>query len=298
MIAREREFMQRKGGKMKKRTIKHLNVRKLIVLCLVVLILISTSSIVSASGTANQVLEAASSALGKRASDFGFSGQWCAQFVGWCAKQAGVTDLVGTVCSNPPDFAKYILRNKTGEVYYFKETYSDTYDNIRLSLRDYHRVDVSDLIAAERSTFQPQRGDFICFLWETAGKDINWSHIGIVDKVENGRVYYYDGNSGNNSSVNYHNRSLTDKAITCYTRPYYTGSQPAAQSQPKPLSLSVSTNTVFLDTVSKNTATVTLYIDGDLPENATLSVDGYGSVFVTIGTFANRKVDLTFRASE
>ena len=182
---------------------------------------VTTTTTANPSARATDIVATAKNQLGKRASDFGFKGDWCAQFVGWCSRQVGITDLVGTACNYPPDFAKYILKNKTGHVYYFQNTYSDQYDNIRLSLRDYHYADVSDLIAAQRNTFQPQPGDFICFLWMNSAKDYNWSHIGIVDTVKDGEVYYYDGNSGSNSSVNYHHRPLADMAITCYIRPNY-----------------------------------------------------------------------------
>ena len=45
-------------------------------------------------------------------------------------------------------------------------------------------------------TEEPQTGTIIFFDWESDGLDGNSDHTGIVEKVESGRVYTIEGNSG------------------------------------------------------------------------------------------------------
>ena len=54
-------------------------------------------------------------------------------------------------------------------------------------------------IWVENDAYVPSPGDYIFYDWQDSGKGDNSStpdHVGIVEKVENGRVYTIEGNSG------------------------------------------------------------------------------------------------------
>ena len=95
---------------------------------------------------------------------YGFSSrvEWCACFVSWCANECGYIEnnLI----------PKYSVCD-TG-VNWFK-TKGEWLDG----------------------TEEPQAGMIIFFDWASDGLDGNSDHTGIVEKVENGRVYTIEGNS-------------------------------------------------------------------------------------------------------
>lgn len=97
---------------------------------------------------------------------YGFSTrvEWCACFVSWCAEQCGYLDA-GVI----PKFSGCIQGSN-----WFKE---------RGQWQD--------------RTYEPQPGDIIFFDWATdGGPDGLCDHVGIVERVEAGRVYTVEGNSG------------------------------------------------------------------------------------------------------
>lgn len=97
---------------------------------------------------------------------FGSRVEWCACFVSWCANECGYIDA-GVI----PKFAGCI-----NGVNWFKE-----------------RGQWAD------NSAEPTPGMIIFFDWdkqETCGPDGLSDHVGIVEKVENGRVYTIEGNSG------------------------------------------------------------------------------------------------------
>lgn len=92
--------------------------------------------------------------------------EWCACFVSWCANECGYIDA-GVI----PKFASC-----TNGVNWFRERGQWTGNDI-----------------------QPTPGMIIFFDWdkeETNGPDGLSDHVGIVERVENGRVYTIEGNSG------------------------------------------------------------------------------------------------------
>ena len=93
---------------------------------------------------------------------FGSRVEWCACFVSWCADQCGYIDA-GL-------FPKFAACTSQG-VPWFQER-GQWQDN----------------------TYTPNPGDLIFFNWD---QDEWIDHVGIVEKVENGRVYTIEGNSGN-----------------------------------------------------------------------------------------------------
>ena len=101
---------------------------------------------------------------------YGFSSRvdWCAIFVSWCANECGYIDT-GVM----PKFAGCVQGSR-----WFKERG----------------------LWQDRS-YTPNPGDAIFFDWDDPGgfsgpQDGLSDHVGIVEKVENGRVYTIEGNSG------------------------------------------------------------------------------------------------------
>lgn len=45
------------------------------------------------------------------------------------------------------------------------------------------------------NSYEPRPGDIIFFDWDDGGQDGSSDHVGIVEKVENGRIYTIEGNS-------------------------------------------------------------------------------------------------------
>ena len=103
---------------------------------------------------------------------YGFEGrvEWCACFVSWCADQCGYIEA-GVI----PKFAACASQG----VPWFQE---------RGLWQD--------------NSYEPRPGDIIFFDWDDGGQDGQSDHVGIVEKVENGRVYTIEGNSGDSVRQN------------------------------------------------------------------------------------------------
>lgn len=138
------------------------------------------------SGGGNQAIVAvAASQVGNQGgapywSWYGFDSrvEWCACFVSWCADQCGYLED-GTM----PKFALC-----TDGVKWFQE---------RGRWRD--------------RSYVPQAGDIIFFDWNGDGRS---NHVGIVEKVEGGRVWTIEGNNGDECRrVSY---NITDSSILGY----------------------------------------------------------------------------------
>jgi len=115
----------------------------------------------------NQLVEIAKSQLGNIGGEpywrwYGFSGrvEWCACFVSWCANRCGYIDR--GVC---PKFSSC-----SAGVNWFKN---------RSQWQD--------------ASVTPVSGSIIFFDWNGNNDP---DHVGIVEKVENGRVYTIEGNNG------------------------------------------------------------------------------------------------------
>ena len=52
------------------------------------------------------------------------------------------------------------------------------------------------------NSYEPRPGDIIFFDWDDGGQDGSSDHVGIVEKVENGRIYTIEGNSGDGCRQN------------------------------------------------------------------------------------------------
>lgn len=99
---------------------------------------------------------------------FSYRVDWCAIFVSWCADQCGYIDA-GVM----PKFAGCVQGSQ-----WFK-----------------------DRGCWQDRSYEPQPGDIIFYGWDDPGGFSGQQgevpdHVGIVERVENGRVYTVEGNSG------------------------------------------------------------------------------------------------------
>ena len=101
---------------------------------------------------------------------FGSRVEWCACFVSWCANECGYIEA-----SVIPKFAACASQG----VPWF-QSHGLWQDN----------------------SYEPRPGDIIFFDWDDGGQDGQSDHVGIVEKVENGRVYTIEGNSGDSVRQN------------------------------------------------------------------------------------------------
>ena len=124
--------------------------------------------------------------------DEGLWSAWCAFFISWCARQAGVSQyVVSNAAYAKPDGASSI-----GFGYFHVDEISPR-------------------------GFVPQTGDLIFFDWETRGK---WDHVGFVYYVDNGRVATIEGNATDGTLLRLYD--LNDPVIRAYGRPKYGDMQP------------------------------------------------------------------------
>ena len=127
-------------------------------------------------GTDDQIVNVALSQIGNMGGDpywswYGFNSrvEWCACFVSWCANECGYIDA-GVI----PKYAGCV-----NGVQWFKDR-GQWLDN----------------------SAEPTPGMIIFFDWASSGQDGLSDHTGIVQKVENGRVYTIEGNSGDSVRQN------------------------------------------------------------------------------------------------
>ncbi len=177
---------------------------------LIVLIMLSVSYIpnfifntVYAAGTADDIIMVATGELGTRETgnnivkywdELGYSsmqGQsWCAAFIVWCARQAGIgSDVI------PTSFSCYNANNSMKNWFSNRGRYY------------------------ERGTTTPQRGDLVIFKYANDEK-----HIGLVTGSDSSNVYTIEGNTSN--MVNTRTYSLNDSEIHGYCRPAYVAVTP------------------------------------------------------------------------
>ena len=136
-----------------------------------------TSVLYGITGSDGEIVSVALSQIGNIGGEpywswYCFSGrvEWCACFVSWCANECGYIEN-GII----PKFAGCIQGSD-----WFKE---------RGLWQD--------------NSYEPRPGDIIFFDWDDeSGQDGLPDHVGIVQKVEDGRVYTVEGNSGDECRQN------------------------------------------------------------------------------------------------
>lgn len=118
---------------------------------------------------------------------------WCAYFVSWCARQAGIsTDILPSFAGCTP-------------------AYNSTLPN------------AGCIMHSRSSGYAPVEGDIIFF----GSSSSNIYHVGIVKTSDGSRVYYIDGNNTSTypHCVHDSNSSLSNNGIWGYATANYTGSQ-------------------------------------------------------------------------
>jgi len=118
--------------------------------------------------------------------------KWCADYVSWCASNAGQSDAI---------------------------PWNASVSGLRSAIKDAGGTEYSKS-EVKNGSYTPVKGDIIVF------KSNDASHIGVVDCTSNGRIYYIDGNNtsygnDNNSCVHYSDCSVSKKTFTCVLKPNY-----------------------------------------------------------------------------
>lgn len=119
----------------------------------------------------------------------GYYYAWCAYFISWCARQAGIPT---SIISN----ASYACAGS---------------DN----------GDFKNLTYYSRGSYTPQAGDLIFFDWDSV--DGQWDHVEVVTAVSSSSVTTIGGNTGTNN-VKERTWSLSYSEIQGYGVPNYSGS--------------------------------------------------------------------------
>lgn len=154
----------------------------------------NNSSYTSNGGEA--VYNEASSHLDKRYGDFDGQGfhwrAWCADFVSWCASNAGQSEAI---------------------------PWNASVSGLRSAIKDAGGTEYSKS-SVKNGDYVPVKGDIIIF------KSHGASHVGIVEYTNDGRIYYIDGNNttygkGNKSCVHYSDCKVSKKTFTCVLKPNY-----------------------------------------------------------------------------
>lgn len=148
------------------------------------------------SGGGEAVYNEASWQLEKRYGEFEGQGfhwrAWCADFVSWCASNAGQSEAI---------------------------PWNASVSGLRAAIKDAGGTEYSKS-SVENGEYLPVKGDIIIF------KSNGASHTGIVDYTSGGRIYYIDGNNvtygkGYDSCVHYSDCSVSKKTFTCVLKPNY-----------------------------------------------------------------------------
>lgn len=137
---------------------------------------------------------------------------WCAYFVTWCAKKAGLASTNYPSLSEFGSVTKIFKWFKERGRWHRKNGTSWNYNGIT----DNSSVD---------SNYTPNAGDLVLF--ETSRYSDGPDHIGMVESVSNGTLIYIHGNTSGGSGTSTVKRascSLTSSIIWGYCSPAYAGS--------------------------------------------------------------------------
>lgn len=118
---------------------------------------------------------------------YGMQDEWCAIFVSWCAKEAGISSDIIPKMAYVPSIANWF--DKQGLYYNSKHWGGD---------------------------YVPEKGDLILFDWDA---NTNSDHIGIVEAVQDNIVITIEGNKSNEVKREYY--TLNYSGIRAYCRPKY-----------------------------------------------------------------------------
>ncbi len=139
--------------------------------------------------TSADIIKGLEERYGKSGADLGYTGEWCAEIVSDLLIKNGYRI---SKQYNPCDVTIQLLNKGYAHFYCFREENFDSLKQYGLKKNAQSRV-----IMTDREDFTPQRGDFVCFLWNEENDIYNWSHIGMVAEDYDGTVLRtIEGNIG------------------------------------------------------------------------------------------------------
>ena len=135
------------------------------------------------------IIKGLESRYGKTGADLGYTGEWCAEIVSDLLIKNGYRI---SKQYNPCDVTIQLLNKGYAHFYCFREENFNSLKQYGLKKNAQSRV-----IMTDREDFTPQRGDFVCFLWNEENTIYNWSHIGMIAEDYDGTVLRtIEGNIG------------------------------------------------------------------------------------------------------
>ncbi|MBP1563717.1 MAG: hypothetical protein J6C38_08360 [Oscillospiraceae bacterium] len=136
-----------------------------------------------------KIIKAMEENYGRSGADLGYYGEWCAEIVSDLLIKNGYRI---SKQYNPCDVTIQLLNKGYAHFYCFREENYKSLVQNGLKKSAQSRVTILD-----REDFTPQRGDFVCFLWNEENTIYNWSHIGMIAEDYDGTVLRtIEGNIG------------------------------------------------------------------------------------------------------
>lgn len=150
---------------------------------------VSTVPTVTGTKGSPAMVELAAKQLGNRGGEpywrwygFNYRVEWCAAFISWLANELGYLNTLIPKTASVPTMVRWFRAN--GQL--------------------------------QRKTYEPKPGEIIFFDWNVDGHP---DHVGLVEKVENGRIYTIEGNS--KDECRRRDYPITSKYVHSYGTPLY-----------------------------------------------------------------------------
>lgn len=152
---------------------------------------ISTTTVPTVTGTKGSpaMVELAAKQIGNRGGEpywrwygYNYRVEWCAAFISWLANELGYLNTLIPKTASVPTMVRWFRAN--GQL--------------------------------QKKTYEPKPGEIIFFDWNVDGHP---DHVGLVEKVENGRIYTIEGNS--KDECRRRDYSITSKYVHSYGTPLY-----------------------------------------------------------------------------
>lgn len=152
---------------------------------------ISTTTVPTVTGTKGSpaMVELAAKQIGNRGGEpywrwygYNYRVEWCAAFISWLANELGYLNTLIPKTASVPTMVRWFRAN--GQL--------------------------------QKKTYEPKPGEIIFFDWNVDGHP---DHVGLVEKVENGRIYTIEGNS--KDECRRRDYPITSKYVHSYGTPLY-----------------------------------------------------------------------------
>lgn len=152
---------------------------------------ISTTTVPTVTGTKGSpaMVELAAKQIGNRGGEpywrwygYNYRVEWCAAFISWLANELGYLNTLIPKTASVPTMVRWFRAN--GQL--------------------------------QKKTYEPKPGEIIFFDWNVDGHP---DHVGLVEKVKNGRIYTIEGNS--KDECRRRDYPITSKYVHSYGTPLY-----------------------------------------------------------------------------